>query len=168
MKRSILLLFLISTCCFYACKKDSLSAKQQFSKLIVGTWKTHQQNIQVYDLNSNALLKDSTLNFDEENSARPWSEIFTADGNAYIVTASRKLGATVATNDTTTYSTYTILGTNLTLKQKIGGGQTKPILTLTLTDMGLQYSYTGTLNATWGLNTASTYKIVEATYYTKQ
>ena len=168
MKKSLLPLLLILASCFCGCKKDSLSSKQQSSKLIVGTWKSHQQNIQIYDLSSNQLLKDSTINLLGENGRVPWSEIYTAEGNAYIITTSRKLGATVATTDTTTYSSYTILGNSLNLKQKIGGSQTKPILTITLTDLGLQYSYTGMLNLGWGLNTESTYKIVEATYYTRQ
>jgi hypothetical protein len=168
MKRSFVLIAFILTFGLFACKKDTISSKEQYSKLIVGTWTSHQQNTKIYDVSSNELLKDSTINFDGETGGRPWSEIFSTDGNAYVTSTSRKLGATVATTDTTTYSNYSILGTNLTLKQFIGGSQTKPILTLTSTELVLQYSYVGTLNAGWGLNTESTYKIVQATYYIKQ
>jgi hypothetical protein len=168
MKNPLVPLVLILACVFYACKKDSVSAKQQYSKLIVGTWTTHQQNTKIYDVSSNELLRDSTINFEDENGGRQWSEIYTTDGNAYVTSTSRKLGAAVATTDTTTYSNYSILGTNLTVKQLIGGSQTKPILTLTSAELVLQYSYVGTLNAGWGLGTENTYKIVQATYYTKQ
>ncbi|NNU33481.1 hypothetical protein HK413_03685 [Mucilaginibacter sp. S1162] len=74
----------------------------------------------------------------------------------------------MATTDTTSYLKYTILGTNLSLKQNIGGSETKPILTLTLTDMGLQSLRTGTLNEGWGLSVNTSYKIVQGTYYTRQ
>jgi hypothetical protein len=168
MKKSYLLIALIMACSFYACKKDNLSSKAQNSKLIIGNWKSYQQNTKVYTLGSNELLKDSTVVFDEENAGRAWFESFDANGNAYVTVLTRKLGATVATPDTTNYAAYTILGTNLTLKQHIGGTQTKPILTISLTNLGLQYSYTSTLNAGWGLGTEGNYKIVQATYYTRQ
>jgi hypothetical protein len=143
-------------------------AKSQYAKLIVGTWKTYQQNIQVFDLATNQLLKDSSINFTGTNTAGSWSEIYNGDGSAYVTKLTKKIGASIATTDTTAYLQYTILGSNITLKQNIGGTETKPILTLTMTDMGLQSTYTGTLNAGWGLNTDTPYKIVQATYYTRQ
>lgn len=167
-KTYLFALFTVVTCALTACKKDALTAKEQNSKLIVGTWKTSQQNIKVYDINTEALLKDSTIVFDTENASRSWSEIFDDNGHAYSTTTSVKTGASFASTDTTNYATYSIVGTNLIVKQNIGGSQTKPILTLTVKDMGLQYSYAGTLNAGWGLGTGNTYKIVQATYYVKQ
>lgn len=143
-------------------------AKSQYAKLIVGTWKTYQQNIQVFDLATNQLLKDSSINFTGTNTAGSWSEIYNGDGSAYVTKLTKKIGASIASTDTTAYLQYTILGSNITLKQNIGGTETKPILTLTMTDMGLQSTYTGTLNAGWGLNTDTPYKIVQATYYTRQ
>ncbi len=153
----------------FSCKKDGLSgAKSQYAKLIVGTWKAYQQNTKVYDLTTNELLKDSTINFTDANAGQAFTEIYNADGSAYITEQTRKMGAKTPTTDTTSYLHYTILGTNLTLKQNIGGTETKPILTLTLTDMGLQSTRTGTLNPDWGLDADTSYKIIEGTYYTRQ
>jgi hypothetical protein len=126
MRKFFVPILFILACAFYACKKDSVSAKEQYSKLIVGTWKTQQQNTKICDVSSNELLKDSTVNFDDENSGRSWSEIFTTDGNAYVATTSRKLGATIATTDTTTYASYSILGSNLTVKQLIVAAKPNP------------------------------------------
>jgi hypothetical protein len=169
MKNSHLILSSLIACAVFSCKKDELSnAKSQYAKLIVGTWKAYQQNTKIYDLTTNELLKDSTVIFTDENAGLAFTEIYNADGNAYVTAQTRKVGATVATTDTTTYLRYTILGANLTLKQNIGGTETKPILTLTLTDMGLQSTRTGTLNAGWGLESDTSYKIIQGTYYTRQ
>ncbi|MBC7400308.1 MAG: hypothetical protein H7289_10205 [Mucilaginibacter sp.] len=169
MRNSQLLLSTLIACAVFSCKKDNLSgAKAQYAKLIVGTWKAYQQNTKVYDLTSNELLKDSTVNFTDANAGRAFTEIYNTDGSAYITAQTRKLGTTVATTDTTSYLRYTILGANLTLKQSIGGTETKPILTLTLTDMGLQSLRTGTLNEGWGLDVSASYRIVQGTYYTRQ
>ncbi len=161
-------LFLFIVFAVISCKKDNLSTKDQYNKLIAGTWKSNQQNIKIFDLNTNELLRDSTIMFDGEFSDRAWNEVYNTDGNTFTVTYSRKIGATVATADTTSYAAYTILGNNLTLKQRIGGTQTKPILVLNTSAMGLQYTYTGMLNQSWGLEAGATYKITQATYYTKQ
>lgn len=169
MKNSHIILSSLIACAVFSCKKDNLSgAKSQYARLIVGTWKAYQQNTQIYDLNTNELLKDSTINFTDGNAGRAFTEIYNADGTAYVTVQTRKLGAAVATTDTTTYLRYTILGSNLTLKQNIGGTETKPILTLTLTEMGLQSTRTGILNAGWGLETNTSYKIIQGTYYTRQ
>lgn len=169
MKNSHLLLSSLIACAVFSCKKDELAgAKSQYAKLIVGTWKAYQQNTKIYDLTTNELLKDSTVTFTDANASRAFIEIYNADGNAYVTAQSRKLGAAVATTDTTSYLKYTILGTNLSLKQNIGGSETKPILTLTLTDMGLESLRTGTLNEGWGLSINTSYRIVQGTYYTRQ
>jgi hypothetical protein len=169
MNRSLLLCIIFFACAMFSCKKENMGGtKSQYAKLIVGTWKTYEQNIQIYDLNTNQLLRDSTVNFSGTNTAGSWSEIYNENGSAYITKLTKKIGASVATTDTTTYLHYSILGSNITLKQDIGGTETKPILTLTLTDMGLQSTYTGILNSSWGLDTDVTYKIVQASYYTRQ
>ncbi|MES2379037.1 MAG: hypothetical protein V4553_20770 [Bacteroidota bacterium] len=169
MRNSHLLFISLIACTLFSCKKDDLSgAKAQYAKLIVGTWKAYQQNTKVYDLTTNELLKDSTVNFTDANAGRAFTEIYNSDGTAYVTVQTRKVGATVATTDTTNYLRYTILGANLNLKQNIGGNETKPILTLTLTDMGLQGLRTGTLNSGWGLEGDVSYKIVQGTYYTRQ
>ncbi|MDB5004098.1 MAG: hypothetical protein JWQ34_2323 [Mucilaginibacter sp.] len=170
MRNSHLLLVPILACVIFSCKKDELAnAKAQYAKLIIGNWKSNQQNIKVYDLATNELLKDSTVNFTGVFSGRSWYEIYTEDGNAYVTSLPTiKLGNKVATIDTTSYLHYTILGANLTLKQNIGGNTTKPILTLTVSDVGLQNTYVGTLNSGWGLALNTDYKIIEADYYTRQ
>lgn len=169
MKNSHLILTSLIACAVFSCKKDELAgAKSQYAKLIVGTWKAYQQNTKVYDLTTNELLKDSTVNFTDANAGRAFTEIYNGDGSAYVTVQTRKLGALVATTDTTSYLRYTILGANLNLKQNIGGTETKPILTLTLTVMGLQTTRTGTLNAGWGLESDAPYKIIQGTYYTRQ
>jgi hypothetical protein len=169
MKRSYLLLIPIVLCAIYSCKKEGISAKSQYAKLIVGTWKIFQQNTKVYDLTTNDLLKDSTINFTNGNASKAFFEIYNTDGNAYITSPpAKKPGATIATVDTTSYLTYTLLGSNLTLKQTIGGSTTKPIITLTSTELGLQNTYTGILTAGWKLDANTTYKIIETNYYTKQ
>lgn len=168
MKKYLLPLLVFILLVFNACKKDNPSTKDQYNKLIIGSWQSNQQNVKVFDLNSNALLKDSTINFDGEFADRAWNEVYSTNGNTFTVTQSRKIGATVATADTTSYAAYTILGSNLTLKQNTGGTQTKPILILNDTAMGLQYSYTGTLNQSWGLTPGVTYKISQLTYYNRQ
>jgi hypothetical protein len=169
MKNSHLILTSFIACAMFSCKKDELAgAKSQYAKLIVGTWKAYQQNTKIYDLTTSELLKDSTINFTDANAGRAFTEIYNTDGSAYVTVQTRKLGALVATTDTTSYLKYTILGANLNLKQNIGGAETKPILTLTLTDMGLESLRTGTLNEGWGLGSNTSYRIVQGTYYTRQ
>jgi hypothetical protein len=169
MKSSLLLLISLIACMVVSCKKDELSgAKAQYAKLIIGTWKAYQQNTKVYDLVTNQLLKDSTINFTDANAGRAFTEIYNADGNAYVTVQTRKVGAAVATTDTTSYLKYSILGANLTVKQSIGGTETKPILTLTLTEMGLESLRTGALSPSWGLDVEASYRIVQGTYYTRQ
>jgi hypothetical protein len=169
MKNSHLILTSFIACAMFSCKKDELAgAKSQYAKLIVGTWKAYQQNTKIYDLTTNELLKDSTIDFTDANAGRAFTEIYNADGSAYVTVQTRKLGALVATTDTTSYLKYTILGANLNLKQNIGGNETKPILTLTLTEMGLESLRTGTLNEGWGLGINISYRIVQGTYYTRQ
>jgi hypothetical protein len=169
MKTSHLLLVPILACTILSCKKDKLAgAKAQYAKLIVGTWKAYQQNTKIYDLTTNNLLKDSTLNFTGTNASRAFTEIYNADGSAYVTVQTKKMGAAVATTDTTSYLHSSILGANLTLKQDIGGTETKPIITLTATDMGLKSVRTGTLNPSWGLESDVSYKIEETVYYTRQ
>ncbi|MFD2146907.1 lipocalin family protein [Mucilaginibacter antarcticus] len=167
MKKPLLLFAIITLFALNACKKDDSSIKDQYTKLIVGTWKSTQLNTKVYDLSSNELLKDSTTTYEGEFSARSFNEVYDINNNTFSVTYSRKIGASVATADTTSYATYTILGNNLTLKQRIGGTQTKPILVLNTTAMCLQYTFTGMLNPTWGLEAGVTYKITQSTNYKK-
>jgi hypothetical protein len=170
MRNSHLLLVPILACAIFSCKKDELAnAKAQYAKLIVGNWKSNQQNIKVYDLATNQLLKDSTVNFTGVFAGKSWYEIYSEDGNAYVTSLPTiKPSAKVATIDTTSYLNYTVFGANLNLKQNIGGNTIKPILTLTVSDMGLQNTYVGTLNTGWGLEVNTNYKIVEADYYTRQ
>ncbi|MCC8426141.1 hypothetical protein [Mucilaginibacter sp. UR6-11] len=169
MKKSHLLIaFLLLA--IYSCKKDDTSGtKSQYAKLIVGTWKSYQQNIRVYDLITDVLLKDSTINFTGSNADKASFEIYNADGSAYVTTPpAKKPGEMMATIDTTGYLNYSILGSTLFLKQTIGGTTTKPILTLTSTELELENTFTGTLTANWGLAVNTTYKIIQATYYLKQ
>ena len=169
MSKSPILLICFIACAIFSCKKDNMAGtKSQNVKLIIGTWKSYQQNIQVYDMTTNVLLRDSTIYLTGSNAGASWSEIYNTDGTAYITKLTKKIGASVATTDTTNYLQYNILGSNLTLKQNIGGTETKPILTLTMTDMGLQSTYTDILNASWKLDPETSYKVVQATYYTRQ
>jgi hypothetical protein len=167
MKKYLLPLLAVTLLVFNACKKDNPSTKDQYSKLITGSWHAKQQHIKVFDLSSNELLKDSTIDFDGEFADRAWTEVYNSNGNTFTITYSRKIGAAVATADTSSYATYAILGTNLTLKQNIGGTQTKPILKLNATNMELQYTYTGALNQGWLLTPGVTYKIAQTTYYNR-
>jgi len=153
----------------FSCKKDKAAqTKDQYPKLIVGTWKSNRQNIKVYDINTSDLLKDSTISFTGANAGRSWLEIYNDGGTAYITSPPRKISANVVTTDTTTYLTYVIMGDNLTLKQTIGGTETKPIITLSQTDMELQSTYTGLLDTGWGLDVNASYKITETDYYNRQ
>ncbi|GAA4102406.1 hypothetical protein GCM10022392_29250 [Mucilaginibacter panaciglaebae] len=152
----------------YSCKKND-SIRTQYAKLIVGTWKSTGQNTKVYDLSSNELVKDSTITFTGNNANRAWLEIYLANGNSYVTTIPTvKSNTIVATADTTSYLTYTILGSNLLLKQNIGGEATKPILRINTTDMDLESTTTGTLPASWKLGINVSYKITQSTHYIRQ
>lgn len=167
MKKTLLLLS-ASILAMYSCKKDD-SLKAQYAKLIIGSWKSTGQNTKVYDLNTNELLKDSTINFTGKTAGSAWFEIYNTDGSSYVTTLpAAKQGTLVATADTTSFLTYNILGSNLILKQTNGGSTAKPILALDNTTMYLQSSSTGNLTSKWGLDVNASYKITVSTHYTRQ
>lgn len=169
MKKIHLLFIPILLFVLHSCKKDQAAqAKDQYPKLITGTWKSYRQNIKVYNISSNDLLKDSTTDFTGANAGRSWLEIYNSDGTGYITAPPRKISANVFATDTTSYLNYAIMGDNLTLKQSIGGTQTRSIITLTQTDLELQSTYTGMLNAGWKLDINASYKITETDYYNRQ
>ncbi|TSJ40873.1 hypothetical protein FO440_14130 [Mucilaginibacter corticis] len=169
MKKIYLLFIPVLLSVLQCCKKDhAAQVKDQYPKLITGTWKSYRQNIKVYDISSNGLLKDSTNDFTGTNAGKSWLEIYNSDGTGYITAPPRKISANVYATDTTSYLSYTILGNNLTLKQNIGGTQTKSIIILTQTDLELQSTYTSVLNAGWKLDINTSYKITETDYYNHQ
>jgi hypothetical protein len=169
MKKTYLLFIPVLLFALQSCKKDhAAQAKDQYPKLITGTWKSYRQNIKVYDISSNGLLKDSTNDFTGTNAGKSWLEIYNSDGTGYITAPPRKVSANVFATDTTSYLSYAIMGDNLTLKQSIGGTQTKSIITLTQTDLELQSTYTDMLNASWKLDINTSYKITETDYYNHQ
>lgn len=166
--KKILLFLCVSILIIYSCKKDD-SMKAQYAKLIIGTWKSTSQNTKIYTLTTDELLKDTTVNFTGHNASRAWLEIYNKDGSGYVTSLpANNQNAQGQEADTTAFLTYTILGSNLTIKQTNGGSATKPILALNNTDMDLQSTSTGNAPANWGLNTKTLYKITLSTHYTKQ
>jgi len=160
----------ISVCilAIYSCKKDE-SMKAQYQKLIIGTWKSTSQNTRIYDLNTDELLKDTTINFTGHYANRAWLEIYNKDGSGYVTSLpTNNQNELRPESDTTAFLTYAILGSNLTLKQTNGGSATEPILALDNTDMDLQSTSTGYAPANWGLDTKTLFKITLSTHYTKQ
>ncbi|MFD2872193.1 lipocalin family protein [Mucilaginibacter ximonensis] len=167
MKKTYLLLCL-AILAVASCKKDD-STKIEYTKLIVGSWKSTGKNTKVYDLNTDELLKDSTINFTGKNAGSSWFEIYNTDGSSYVTTLPiAQQGTLVARADTTSFLTYAILGNNLLLKQTNGGSTTKPILALSNTTMDLQSTSSGVLTGNWGLDANATYKITVSTHYTRQ
>lgn len=156
-------------CAIFSCKKgDSAGGKNKKSALIAGKWLVYQRHTLVYDLESDNLLKDTTIAF-AAKSTKSWYEIYNTDGTAYVTSIPYlKNGATTPTIDTTAYLTYSILGSNLVLKQTSGGSKTLPILNLTLTNMVLQSSYVSPPKPGWGLVMNVSYKFTEETSYNKQ
>lgn len=165
--KKIFLLLSVSVVAIYSCKKDD-SMKAQYAKLIIGSWKSTGQNTRVYDLSTDELLKDTTINFIGRNANRAWIEIYNNDGSSYVTSLpTNNQNAQGQETDTTAFLTYAILGSNLILKQTNGGSATEPILGLDNTYMDLQSTSTGTVAANWGLG-AKTYKITLTTHYSRQ
>jgi hypothetical protein len=124
-------------------KRQQIRSAIAICQLIVGTWKSYQQNTKVYDINRNVLLKDSTVSFTNANAGKASFEIYNADGSAYLTSLQpMRQGELAAATDTTSYLNYTILGADLTLKQTIGGSTTQPIVNLTSTHLTLENTYT--------------------------
>lgn len=165
MKKTLLFISVLASA-MMACKKDD-STKDQNTKLIVGSWKSTGQNTKVYDLTTNDLLKDSTIAFTGKSAALAWVEVYQTNGSGFVTTVP-VIKAKIATADTTSYLSYSILGSNLTIKQSIGGSATKSILELTDVDMDLQSTATGNVAAGWGLDVNASYKITTSTHYAKQ
>lgn len=167
MKKTYLLLCLVILA-VSSCKKDD-STKTEYAKLIVGSWKSTGKNTKIYDLNTDELLKDSTISFNGKYAGNAWFEIYNTDGSGYVTTLPiTQQGTLIARADTTSFLTYTILGSNLLLKQTNGGSTTKPILALSNTTMDLQSTNTGNLTGSWGLDITASYKITISTHYTRQ
>ena len=161
---------LLIACTLFACKKsDTISIKATNTSLISGKWLVYQQNTKVYDLNTNALLKDTTLSYTAKSVSQPWYETYNTDGSAYVTSKPyKKAGSSVMSADTTAYLHYSILGSNLTLKPYGGGIETDPIVTISQTDLNLQKTYNSLPPAGWGLDMATNYLFVVQNYYTKQ
>jgi hypothetical protein len=152
--------------CFYACKKDTI--KKENASLITGSWLVSQQNTRVYDLNTNALLKDTTITYNSANYGQAWYDIYNTDGTAYVTTTPyTKPGSSTLYTDTTSYLHYSILGSSLFIKPTSGGTETDPILQLTLNILTLERTYNGHPLANWGLDVNANYTFVVDTYYSR-
>jgi len=169
-KFSYLLIIPSFACILFSCKKaDVAGGKVQNAALIVGTWKSYQQDTKIYDLETNDLLKDTVITYKAANVGLAGYNIFNSDGSAYITTLPyKKTGATVATIDTTSYLQYTLIGSSLTLKQNIGGSETDPIISITDSDLVLEKMYLSTPATGMGLDVNTSYKFVVDTFFTKQ
>ncbi len=156
------------TCALFSCKKQIVGGKSNAS-LLTGKWLLYQQSTKVYDLNSNALLKDTVVDYATTNYPKAWFEIYNIDGTAYITTTPyKKAGATTSSVDTTSYFHYTILGSSVVLSQNGGGSETDPIIQLTQSTLVQEKTQISPPPSGWGLDTNTAYKFVNDGYYNKQ
>jgi hypothetical protein len=167
--RNCLLVVPILLGALYSCKKDGDKISFKHSSLIVGNWLVYQKHSRVYNISDNALVKDTTINYNATANLAWWFELYNADGNAYTTGKPYKLpGSETLHADTTAFLHYTISGSNLMLKTNGGGSETKPILNLTEIDMELESTYNSVPRIGWGLNIDSTYKFIDEVHYKKQ
>jgi len=153
---------------FSACQKgDGVKISSKNASLIVGKWLAYQRHTLVYSIEGNDLLKDTVVNYDAANNTNWWFEIFEANGDAFV-TGKRYTQFNILKADTTAFLTYTINGSNLSLKPKSGGSETKSILNITETNMTLGKIYNGLPRLNWGLDVRTEYNFVEQTLYKKQ
>ncbi len=151
-----------------SCQKDNgvkISAKN--ASLITGKWLAYQRHSVVYSIEDNSVLKDTIVNYDAANNTNWWFEIYETNGDAFV-TGKPYMQNNVLKADTTAFLTYTINGTNLTLKPKSGGSETKSIISITETDVTLEKVYNSLPRLNWGLDLRTEYKFVEQTFYKKQ
>ncbi len=157
----------LSLLCFACQKGDGVKVSSKNASLIVGKWLAYQRHTLVYSIEGNNLLKDTIVNYDAANNPNWWFEIYEADGNAFV-TGKPYTQFNVLKADTTAFLTYAINGSNLSLKPKSGGSETKSILNITEANLTLGKVYNGLPRLGWGFDLRTEYNFVEQTLYRKK
>ncbi|PTR00032.1 hypothetical protein C8P68_102863 [Mucilaginibacter yixingensis] len=155
----------------FACNKknDPSDQTNNTNTSLVGKWLVVKENIKVYSLANNDLLKDSIRDYTiSYNALIAWSEIYKADGRAYVTGHPyTKSGKTVV--DTSAYLKYTF-NNNVLMQSNTDGTNPTTCQVSRLDDKQLEYTVTSNRppDSGWGLNTSNTYKYVSIYTYTRQ
>ena len=159
---------------FAACKKSSTAGDDTAAPTpavdlsqLVGRWAIKKDEIRVYSLTGNTLLKDSVLKI--SNTQPPYYLLYSTNGMAYQLSAPYAVpGTTRLVTDTLNASQYTVSGTTITLTDVNSGMvQNVTIQALNATTLQNLTIFNATPDYGWNLDLNTTYQYNYYEAYTK-
>jgi len=156
-----------------ACKKSSAAADDPAPAplvdltQLVGRWQIKKDEIRVYSIPGNNLLKDTV--FKISSTPPPYYLLYTTTGMAYQLSAPYAVpGTTRLVTDTLTASAYTVSGSTITLTD-VSSGIVQNVTIQALNAITLQNLtiFNATPDYGWNLNLSTTYQYNNYETYTK-